>query len=390
MPYSGAGLVSMTRTVGTADEPALSPPSRSCRSWTLILESAREPATWPTPGTSHSGSDQPGQAPFGAARNACQRDFGVEEAAGASDEAGATAGSPQAGQAALRARILMVRYGEEDSGEYRCRVGVAASHHGAGISIAPEPECVLMVSDARNTKGGRTCTEEDAHRFARHPDPDYAAQDPNHTFVCTRTRPREAQPLVVQVFEPLALLAFRVGQVLCWGFGRGRRRRWGRGWKDARVARSPLGVWGGERQVEDADGPFGPDCSAAHERDLVSRRVGVQEVPSGGIVGAVEDEGITPLGEFGRSFACGRCRWRVKNRWRERELNGVNTDIGVQPAHTGVTTIAAESRENREGTYATRACFALSALLMPTRSSVCKTWRCRFDSSTVSWSMIVI
>lgn len=73
----------------------------------------------------------------------------------------------------------------------------------------------------------RTYSEQDAHRFARHPDPNDAAQDPDDTFVGAGARPGQAQPLIVEVFEPFSLFAFLVGQGFELRDGEWRRRRGG-------------------------------------------------------------------------------------------------------------------------------------------------------------------
>ena len=198
----------------------------------------------------------------------------------------------------------------------------------------------MLFSIPNHARPPRTYFEQDAHRFARHPDPDHAAQDPDDAFVGAGARSGQAQPLIVEVFEPFSLFAFLVGQGFELGdreWRRRRRGRTGRG-KDAGVAGSAVvrGRWAGQGEVKDADGAFGADGASAHERDLVSCRVGVEEVPSGGIVAAIEDEGVTAVEQFGRSLARRRREGRVEEGRGKGELDGLDADVRSQAVPEGV------------------------------------------------------
>lgn len=124
IPNSARLLTSITRAFPLR--------STSCSSDTLTLRSpSRIADDTPTPGTSHSGSCQPGHSAAGSARKAFQRKEGVERCVEGSRESAegeevevmvgeeARGNEPQAGQEGFCARSLMVRKGEGERGESR-------------------------------------------------------------------------------------------------------------------------------------------------------------------------------------------------------------------------------------------------------------------------------
>lgn len=121
IPNSAAGLVSTST-------PHLCARRAAAGTRTSGVERDSGESSAPTPGRAHSGSTHPGQVPSGEERKAAQR------VAGAVDAGVALAGSaeevedgsvPHVGHEGLRARGLIVRYGEGDRGEKRCRLGPA-------------------------------------------------------------------------------------------------------------------------------------------------------------------------------------------------------------------------------------------------------------------------
>lgn len=107
----------------------------------------------------------------------------------------------------------------------------------------------------------------------------------------------------------------------------------------------------------------------------------VYELPSGGVVGAIEYEVERAFLERWRSVGTGS-----KESGGEGEDEGMDRYVGVD----AVLSSLAGGNGRARRTHAERESAAERALEVPTRDSECKTWRWRFDSSTVSWSMIVM
>lgn len=148
------------------------------------------------------------------------------------------------------------------------------------------------------------------------------------------------------------------------GLGRGRAR------EEAAEARPRAGP-----EVVHAELPVELLRGAAHERaPQVHSGVG-EEVARREVVRAVEDEVV-------------RREERRGVRGRERRRVCVDLHAGVDSGWGGEAGDGSARDEGEGCAYCLRASAAERALCMPTRASVCRTCRCRLDSSTRSWSIM--